>query len=144
MFRLTLGLHFIITLFFIYLLKIHQLQMKEKILRDSRKNKTKHEVVEGKKNLLCGKCKAYACSTDDIRIIKVCFCTDTNIPDHQGSQQYWTSCIVYQYRSGLICANWRRIGILSKSLSHRNHRDYFCSRILYDMTLSKVCKYGIW
>ncbi|NXR65785.1 DDX58 helicase, partial [Rhadina sibilatrix] len=50
---------------------IHHLQMKEKILRDSRKNKTKHEVVmEGKKNLLCGKCKAYVCSTDDIRIIK--------------------------------------------------------------------------
>ncbi|NXO30488.1 DDX58 helicase, partial [Cisticola juncidis] len=50
--------------------KIHQLQMKEKILRDSRKNKTKCEVVEGKINLLCGKCKAYVCSTDDIRIIK--------------------------------------------------------------------------
>ncbi|NXK67115.1 DDX58 helicase, partial [Sylvietta virens] len=49
---------------------IHQLQMKEKILRDSRKNETKHDVVEGKKNLLCGKCKAYVCSTDDIRIIK--------------------------------------------------------------------------
>ncbi|XP_063278839.1 antiviral innate immune response receptor RIG-I isoform X2 [Prinia subflava] len=50
--------------------KIHQLQMKEKILRDSRKNETKREVVEGKKNLLCGKCKVYVCSTDDIRIIK--------------------------------------------------------------------------
>ncbi|NXA84549.1 DDX58 helicase, partial [Thryothorus ludovicianus] len=50
--------------------KICGLQMKEKRLRDSRKNETKHEVVEGKKNLLCGKCKAYACSMDDIRIIK--------------------------------------------------------------------------
>ncbi|NWR22876.1 DDX58 helicase, partial [Emberiza fucata] len=50
--------------------KICGLQMKEKMLRDSRKNKTKHEIVEGKKNLLCGKCKAYVCSTDDIRIIK--------------------------------------------------------------------------
>ncbi|NXA89289.1 DDX58 helicase, partial [Melanocharis versteri] len=50
--------------------KTRDLQMKEKILRDSRKNETKHKVVEGKINLLCGKCKAYVCSTDDIRIIK--------------------------------------------------------------------------
>ncbi|NXU12873.1 DDX58 helicase, partial [Pardalotus punctatus] len=50
--------------------KIHSLQMKEKILRDSRKKETKLKVVEGKKNLLCGKCKVYVCSTDDIRIIK--------------------------------------------------------------------------
>ncbi|KFP91126.1 putative ATP-dependent RNA helicase DDX58, partial [Apaloderma vittatum] len=50
--------------------KIHDLQMKEKVLRDSRKKDTRHQLVEGKKNLLCGKCKAYACSTDDIRIIK--------------------------------------------------------------------------
>ncbi|NWT95572.1 DDX58 helicase, partial [Urocynchramus pylzowi] len=50
--------------------KIRGLQMKEKMLRDSRKNETKHEIMEGKKNLLCGKCKAYVCSTDDIRIIK--------------------------------------------------------------------------
>ncbi|XP_039589083.1 antiviral innate immune response receptor RIG-I isoform X3 [Passer montanus] len=50
--------------------KIRGLQMKEKMLRDSRKNETKHEIVEGKKKLLCGKCKAYVCSTDDIRIIK--------------------------------------------------------------------------
>ncbi|NXB20582.1 DDX58 helicase, partial [Rhagologus leucostigma] len=50
--------------------KIHNLQMKEKKLRDSRKNETKYKVVEGKKNLLCGKCKTYVCSTDDIRIIK--------------------------------------------------------------------------
>ncbi|XP_053824913.1 antiviral innate immune response receptor RIG-I isoform X3 [Vidua chalybeata] len=50
--------------------KIRGLQMKEKMLRDSRKNEIKHEIVEGKKNLLCGKCKAYVCSTDDIRIIK--------------------------------------------------------------------------
>ncbi|NXI65277.1 DDX58 helicase, partial [Anseranas semipalmata] len=50
--------------------KIHNLQMKEKVLRDSRKKEVRPTVVEGKKNLLCGKCKAYACSTDDIRIIK--------------------------------------------------------------------------
>uniref|UniRef100_A0A8C0BL05 RNA helicase n=1 Tax=Buteo japonicus TaxID=224669 RepID=A0A8C0BL05_9AVES len=50
--------------------KIHDLQMKEKVLRDSRKKETRSKVVEGKKNLLCGKCKAYACSTDDIRVIK--------------------------------------------------------------------------
>ncbi|XP_017941674.2 probable ATP-dependent RNA helicase DDX58 isoform X2 [Manacus vitellinus] len=51
--------------------KIRDLQVKEKVLRDCRKKETiKHEVVEGKKNLLCGKCKAYACCTDDIRIIK--------------------------------------------------------------------------
>ncbi|NXJ99600.1 DDX58 helicase, partial [Corythaixoides concolor] len=50
--------------------KIHDLQMKEKILRDSRKKEIRPKVVEGKKNLLCGKCKAYACSTDDIRVIK--------------------------------------------------------------------------
>ncbi|XP_009883559.1 PREDICTED: probable ATP-dependent RNA helicase DDX58 [Charadrius vociferus] len=49
---------------------IHDLQMKEKVLRDSRKKATRPKVVEGKRNLLCGKCKAYACSTDDIRIIK--------------------------------------------------------------------------
>ncbi|NXF09822.1 DDX58 helicase, partial [Smithornis capensis] len=51
--------------------KIHDLQMKEKVLRDCRKKETiKHEVVEGKKNLLCGKCKSFACCMDDIRIIK--------------------------------------------------------------------------
>ncbi|KAM7076069.1 antiviral innate immune response receptor RIG-I isoform 3-T3 [Ciconia maguari] len=50
--------------------KIHDLQTKEKVLRDSRKKETRPKVVEGKKNLLCGKCKAYACSTDDIRVIK--------------------------------------------------------------------------
>ncbi|NXI91425.1 DDX58 helicase, partial [Psophia crepitans] len=50
--------------------KIRDLQMKEKALRDSRKKDTRCKVVEGKKNLLCGKCKAYACSTDDIRVIK--------------------------------------------------------------------------
>ncbi|NXJ66538.1 DDX58 helicase, partial [Rostratula benghalensis] len=50
--------------------KIHDLQMKEKVLRDSRRKETRPKAVKGKKNLLCGKCKAYACSTDDIRIIK--------------------------------------------------------------------------
>ncbi|XP_075267481.1 antiviral innate immune response receptor RIG-I isoform X2 [Opisthocomus hoazin] len=50
--------------------KVHDLQMKEKILRDYRKNETRPKIVQGKKNLLCGKCKAYACSTDDIRVIK--------------------------------------------------------------------------
>ncbi|XP_065511806.1 antiviral innate immune response receptor RIG-I isoform X2 [Caloenas nicobarica] len=50
--------------------KIQDLQMKEKVLRDSRKKETRPKGVEGKKNLLCRKCKAYACSTDDIRIIK--------------------------------------------------------------------------
>ncbi|NXY21151.1 DDX58 helicase, partial [Atrichornis clamosus] len=50
--------------------KICDLQMKEKILRDSRKKEAKDKIVKGKKNLLCGKCKAYVCSTDDIRIIK--------------------------------------------------------------------------
>ncbi|KFP10984.1 putative ATP-dependent RNA helicase DDX58, partial [Egretta garzetta] len=50
--------------------KIHDLQMKEKVLRDSRNKETKRKVVEGKINLLCGKCKVYACSTDDIRVIK--------------------------------------------------------------------------
>uniref|UniRef100_A0A8C3URD7 RNA helicase n=1 Tax=Catharus ustulatus TaxID=91951 RepID=A0A8C3URD7_CATUS len=47
-----------------------RLQKRDKVLRDSRKNETKCEVVKGKKNLLCGKCKVYVCSTDDIRIIK--------------------------------------------------------------------------
>ncbi|XP_009898623.1 antiviral innate immune response receptor RIG-I [Dryobates pubescens] len=51
--------------------KIHVLQMKEKVLRDFKKKETRPQLVEGKKNLLCGKCKAYACSTDDIRVIKV-------------------------------------------------------------------------
>ncbi|KAM9214022.1 LOW QUALITY PROTEIN: antiviral innate immune response receptor RIG-I [Leptosomus discolor] len=49
---------------------IHDLQMKEKVLRDFRKKETRCQVVERKKNLLCGKCKACACSTDDIRVIK--------------------------------------------------------------------------
>lgn len=62
--------------------------MKEKVLRDSRKKETRSKVVEGKKNLLCGKCKAYACSTDDIRVIKVCVCMETYIHEHQGSQHY--------------------------------------------------------
>lgn len=126
-FRLTLGFHFIMILIFLYLFQICGLQMKEKMLRDSRKNETKHEIVEGKKKLYCGKCKAYACSTDDIRIIKVCFCTGSYIHDHQRSQHYWTNCIVYQCGSGLFYANWRRIEILSKSVNHRNSCDYFCS-----------------
>ncbi|NWX39171.1 DDX58 helicase, partial [Steatornis caripensis] len=50
--------------------KINDLQMKEKVVRDSRKKETRRKAVEGKKKLLCGKCKAYACSTDDIRVIK--------------------------------------------------------------------------
>ncbi|XP_008939124.1 PREDICTED: probable ATP-dependent RNA helicase DDX58 [Merops nubicus] len=50
--------------------KIQSLQMKDKVLRDSRKKDRRCQVVEGKRNLLCGKCKAYACSTDDIRVIK--------------------------------------------------------------------------
>ncbi|NWU98269.1 DDX58 helicase, partial [Upupa epops] len=50
--------------------KIRDLQLKEKALRDSRNKETRHQVLEGKRNLLCGKCKAYACSTDDIRVIK--------------------------------------------------------------------------
>ncbi|NXE55482.1 DDX58 helicase, partial [Casuarius casuarius] len=50
--------------------KIYNLQMKEKVLRDSKKKDTRPKVVEGKKNLLCGKCKSYACNTDDIRVIK--------------------------------------------------------------------------
>ncbi|KAK2531173.1 Ddx58 [Columba guinea] len=50
--------------------KIQELQMKENVLRDSRKKETRPKGAEGKKNLLCGKCKAYACSTDDIRVIK--------------------------------------------------------------------------
>jgi len=66
------SFNFIMILIFIYLLKVHDLQMKEKILRDYRKNETRPKIVQGKKNLLCGKCKAYACSTDDIRVIKVC------------------------------------------------------------------------
>ncbi|NWS79802.1 DDX58 helicase, partial [Toxostoma redivivum] len=49
---------------------ICHLQRREKVLRDSKKNETKPEAVKGKKNLLCGKCKVYVCSTDDIRIIK--------------------------------------------------------------------------
>ncbi|KAM6033532.1 antiviral innate immune response receptor RIG-I isoform 2-T2 [Chlamydotis macqueenii] len=50
--------------------KIYDLQMKEKVLQDFRKKETRPKLEEGKKNLLCGKCKVYACSTDDIRVIK--------------------------------------------------------------------------
>ncbi|NXL94155.1 DDX58 helicase, partial [Alectura lathami] len=50
--------------------KVHSLQMKEKVLRDSRKKEIRPKVKEDKMNLLCGKCKAYACSTDDIRVIQ--------------------------------------------------------------------------
>ncbi|NXM89686.1 DDX58 helicase, partial [Oenanthe oenanthe] len=49
---------------------ICRLQRREKELRDSKKNETKPEAMKGKKKLLCGKCKVYVCSTDDIRIIK--------------------------------------------------------------------------
>lgn len=56
--------------------------MKEKVLRDSRKKEIRPKVVEGKKNLLCRKCKAYACSTDDVRVIKVCLCMETCIREH--------------------------------------------------------------
>ncbi|NXC42753.1 DDX58 helicase, partial [Penelope pileata] len=50
--------------------KIYSLQMKEKVLRDSKKREIRPKLVQGKMNLLCGKCKTYACSTDDIRVIK--------------------------------------------------------------------------
>ncbi|NXE08515.1 DDX58 helicase, partial [Lophotis ruficrista] len=50
--------------------KIYDLQMKEKVLQDFRRKETRPKLEEGKKNLLCGKCKVYACSTDDIRVIK--------------------------------------------------------------------------
>ncbi|XP_062456356.1 antiviral innate immune response receptor RIG-I isoform X2 [Rhea pennata] len=50
--------------------KIHELQMEEKMLRDYKKKDTRPKIEEGKKNLLCGKCKSYACNTDDIRVIK--------------------------------------------------------------------------
>lgn len=71
--------------------------MKERVLRDSRRKEIKPKVVEGQKNLLCGKCKAYACSTDDIRIIKVCLYMEICVHELQGSQHFWTKSI------GFLC-----------------------------------------
>ncbi|XP_065263043.1 antiviral innate immune response receptor RIG-I [Emys orbicularis] len=50
--------------------KINDLQNKEKTLRDSRKREIKQKPLEGNRQLLCGKCRAYACNTEDIRVIE--------------------------------------------------------------------------
>uniref|UniRef100_A0A8D0IB47 RNA helicase n=1 Tax=Sus scrofa TaxID=9823 RepID=A0A8D0IB47_PIG len=54
--------------------KIHQIQIREKIIRD---NQGKPEPVPDKKTkkLLCKKCKAFACYTADIRMVENCHFT---------------------------------------------------------------------
>lgn len=54
--------------------KIHQIQIREKIIRD---NQGKPEPVPDKKTkkLLCKKCKAFACYTADIRMVEKCHFT---------------------------------------------------------------------
>ncbi|XP_025061523.1 probable ATP-dependent RNA helicase DDX58 isoform X3 [Alligator sinensis] len=53
-----------------FLNKIKSLQNQEKIIRDTRKRELKPKVPKSTKKLLCGKCKAFACNTDDIRVIE--------------------------------------------------------------------------
>uniref|UniRef100_A0A8C3RXJ2 RNA helicase n=1 Tax=Chelydra serpentina TaxID=8475 RepID=A0A8C3RXJ2_CHESE len=50
--------------------KINDLQNQEKTMRDSRKREIKHKSLAGNRELLCGKCRAYACDTEDIRVIE--------------------------------------------------------------------------
>ncbi|XP_067409296.1 antiviral innate immune response receptor RIG-I [Emydura macquarii macquarii] len=49
--------------------KICDLQNTEKTMRDSRKREKKQKLLGGNKKLLCAKCKAFVCETDDIRVI---------------------------------------------------------------------------
>ncbi|XP_063770265.1 antiviral innate immune response receptor RIG-I [Pseudophryne corroboree] len=48
-----------------------QLQRNEKRLRDITKQYKGRELTEENKKLLCGRCKTFACNTEDIRIIQV-------------------------------------------------------------------------
>ncbi|XP_074850793.1 antiviral innate immune response receptor RIG-I isoform X2 [Carettochelys insculpta] len=50
--------------------EIDKLQSKAKTMRDSMKREKKQKLLEGNRKLLCGKCRAYACNTDDIRVIE--------------------------------------------------------------------------
>ncbi|CAM2114646.1 unnamed protein product [Caretta caretta] len=50
--------------------KINDLQNKEKTMRDSRKRGRTQKPLGGNRKLLCGKCKADACNTEDIRVIE--------------------------------------------------------------------------
>lgn len=82
--------------------------MKENVLRDSRKKETKPKGAEGKKNLLCGKCKAYACSTDDIRVIKVGLCMETSSMNTREVSTTESTALFISVESRLFCANWSR------------------------------------
>lgn len=96
--------------------------MKETVLRHARKKEIRHQVVEGKKNLLCGKCKAYACSTDDIRVIKVCVYMETYIHEHQEIALFVSvehSCKLEQKE------------ILSKAVNHRTSHNCFHTVLRY-------------
>ncbi|XP_019410824.1 PREDICTED: probable ATP-dependent RNA helicase DDX58 isoform X2 [Crocodylus porosus] len=53
-----------------FLEKVKDLQNKEKIMRDTRKRELKPKMPKSTKRLLCGKCKVFACNTDDIRVIE--------------------------------------------------------------------------
>ncbi|XP_018112714.1 antiviral innate immune response receptor RIG-I isoform X2 [Xenopus laevis] len=54
-----------------FLSKILKIQKEEKQMRDMKKLFEKPKETEGNRKLLCGKCKTFACNTDDIRVIKV-------------------------------------------------------------------------
>ncbi|XP_029471605.1 LOW QUALITY PROTEIN: probable ATP-dependent RNA helicase DDX58 [Rhinatrema bivittatum] len=50
--------------------QIHILQIEEKAARDCKKNAIQPKREDSKKRLLCSKCKAFACYSDDIRVIQ--------------------------------------------------------------------------
>lgn len=54
--------------------KIRQIQIQEKLIRDSQ-GKVKPVVDKKNKKLLCGKCKTFACYTADIRVVEECHFT---------------------------------------------------------------------
>uniref|UniRef100_A0A8C5LUK8 RNA helicase n=1 Tax=Leptobrachium leishanense TaxID=445787 RepID=A0A8C5LUK8_9ANUR len=54
-----------------FLKKINDIQKDEKYQRDIKKSIKGPELTEENKQLLCGKCKTFACNTDDIRVLKV-------------------------------------------------------------------------
>ncbi|XP_061487966.1 antiviral innate immune response receptor RIG-I [Rhineura floridana] len=50
--------------------KISELQTMQKKIQDSKRNKPQPKLQTGKRRLLCGKCKAYVCDTEHIRVIE--------------------------------------------------------------------------
>ncbi|KAM8960517.1 antiviral innate immune response receptor RIG-I [Pelodytes ibericus] len=69
-----------------FLTKAHQMQKDEKTQRDFKKSFKGPKLSEENKTLLCGKCKTFACNTDDIRVIQVSHHTviDNTFKDRYG------------------------------------------------------------